>query len=344
VFVVLKRPAAMQPARYALRAAPTAPRCAATPARVPRPARGAAPPGAVAAPERVAAAPPPPAAAAAAAAAAADSDSEADEAYFGPGASATRAAAAAAPTGRVLLESAAELRSTAEHRAWVALTTGLLGAAAAAGLARVDSPAEAAGVAAAALGAYVFSDLGTGVYHWAVDNYGSGATPLVGGQIAAFQGHHVRPWTITEREFANNVHQVFRPAAAPAAAIAAAAAAGAPPAAAVGAAAFLFLACMSQQFHAWSHMKRSQLPAVVAAAQDAGVLISRRAHGAHHRAPFEGNYCIVSGLWNGVLDQGGADDAPFRRLERAIFERTGIAPRCWAAPEDGWEELERPAA
>jgi hypothetical protein len=336
VFVVLKRPAAMQPARGALRAAPSAPRCAATPARAPRPSRGAAPPSAVAAPERVAAVTPPPPAAAAAA-----SDSEADEAYFGPGASATRAAT---PTGRVLLESAAELRSTAEHRSWVALTTGLLGAAAAAGLARVDSPAEAAGVTAAALGAYVFSDLGTGVYHWAVDNYGSGATPLVGGQIAAFQGHHVRPWTITEREFANNVHQVFRPAAAPAAAIAAAAAAGAPPAAAVGAAAFLFLACMSQQFHAWSHMKRSQLPGIVAAAQDAGVLISRRAHGAHHRAPFEGNYCIVSGLWNGVLDQGGAADAPFRRLERVIFARTGVAPRCWAAPEDGWEELERPAA
>ena len=37
--------------------------------------------------------------------------------------------------------------------------------------------------------------------------------------------------------------------------------------------------------------------------QDAGVLVSRRAHGAHHRAPFEGNYCIVSGIWNPVLDQ-----------------------------------------
>ena len=33
------------------------------------------------------------------------------------------------------------------------------------------------------------------------------------------------------------------------------------------------------------------------------MLVSRRAHGAHHRAPFEGNYCIVSGIWNPVLDQ-----------------------------------------
>ena len=52
------------------------------------------------------------------------------------------------------------------------------------------------------------ADFLTGVYHWSVDNYGSGATPLVGSQIAAFQGHHQKPWTITEREFCNNVHKV----------------------------------------------------------------------------------------------------------------------------------------
>jgi len=42
-----------------------------------------------------------------------------------------------------------------------------------------------------------------------VDNYGSGATPIVGDQIAAFQGHHQRPWTITQRHFANNLHKVL---------------------------------------------------------------------------------------------------------------------------------------
>lgn len=50
----------------------------------------------------------------------------------------------------------------------------------------------------------------TGVYHWGVDNYGDGNTPVFGRQIAAFQGHHQRPWTITQREFANNLHQVRR--------------------------------------------------------------------------------------------------------------------------------------
>ena len=55
------------------------------------------------------------------------------------------------------------------------------------------------------------ADFLTGVYHWSVDNYGDGDTPIVGAQIAAFQGHHQWPWTITEREFCNNVHKVPLP-------------------------------------------------------------------------------------------------------------------------------------
>ncbi len=54
----------------------------------------------------------------------------------------------------------------------------------------------------------MIADFLTGIYHWSVDNYGDGSTPVVGSQIAAFQGHHQKPWTITEREFCNNVHKV----------------------------------------------------------------------------------------------------------------------------------------
>ena len=186
-----------------------------------------------------------------------------------------------------------------------------------------------------------------------VDNYGDGDTPVLGSQIVAFQGHHVRPWTITEREFCNNVHKVFKPALPVAALLLGAAALGAPIWLDVWAPGMTLLACMSQQFHAWSHMKKSELHPVVAALQvrrggrgggrgragraraglciaqpacmhasqpapapppsppplplqDAGVLISRKAHGAHHKAPFEGNYCIVSGWWNPVLDGDGS--------------------------------------
>ncbi len=54
--------------------------------------------------------------------------------------------------------------------------------------------------------------------------------------------------------------------------------------------------------------------------------MSRRVHGAHHKAPFEGNYCIVSGFWNPILDAGGSDASFFRKLERFVLAKTGEAP------------------
>jgi ubiquitin-conjugating enzyme E2 variant len=77
--------------------------------------------------------------------------------------------------------------------------------------------------------------------------------------------------------------------------------------------------------------------------QEAGVLVSRRVHGAHHRAPFEGNYAIVSGFWNPILDAGGSQQGFFRRLERAVHNWTGVEPRCWHEPTYAWEE-DRPSA
>jgi ubiquitin-conjugating enzyme E2 variant len=89
---------------------------------------------------------------------------------------------------------------------------------------------------------------------------------------------------------------------------------------------FTSLIVLSQQFHAWSHMKKSELPPLVLKAQDMGLLVGRRDHGQHHKSPFEGHYCIVSGYWNPILDGSGF----FRALEQAVFKATGTAPRCWS--------------
>ncbi|GMP52561.1 hypothetical protein CsSME_00018324 [Camellia sinensis var. sinensis] len=62
----------------------------------------------------------------------------------------------------------------------------------------------------AGLVGYVLADLGSGVYHWAIDNYGGSTTPVFGSQIEAFQGHHKWPWTITRRQFANNIQALAR--------------------------------------------------------------------------------------------------------------------------------------
>lgn len=223
------------------------------------------------------------------------------------------------------------LRSTWQHRGWV--TTGCAAVAVAAlksAAAAQESGLLAEPLIAAAAG-YLLADLGSGVYHWGIDNYGGAATPLVGAQIEAFQGHHRWPWTITRRQFANNLHGLGK-----AVALALLPFDLFPGNAAVHAFAAVFAGCImfSQQFHAWAHGTKSRLPAAVVALQDAGVLISRRQHAAHHRAPYNGNYCIVSGVWNEFLDEYKV----FEAMEMVIFFRTGVRPRSWSEPEAAWKE------
>ncbi len=218
----------------------------------------------------------------------------------------------------------ARLRRSAIMAAWAVLQAALVVQAAAG----VGGAGEGAAAAAAVLAGYVLADLGSGVFHWSVDNYGGASTPVLGSIIDSFQGHHARPWTITQREWANNLSGpvvVHLPLLAAALALP-----GGAPAKAF-AAAFLACTALAQQTHAWSHLKRGDVPAPVLALQDAGVLVSCRAHGAHHKPPFASNYCIVSGLWNEFLDGG-----LLARAEQVIYDRTGVAPRGWTEPGGKW--------
>jgi len=63
-----------------------------------------------------------------------------------------------------------------------------------------STPLNFLGYIVALAAGYEFADFGSGVYHWAMDNYGNSRTPIWGKQIEAFQGHHERPWTITHRQ------------------------------------------------------------------------------------------------------------------------------------------------
>ncbi|GLT59399.1 hypothetical protein SLA2020_322200 [Shorea laevis] len=178
---------------------------------------------------------------------------------------------------------------------------------------------------------YLLADLGSGVYHWGIDNYGDASTPVFGAQIEAFQGHHKWPWTITRRQFANNLHALAR--------------------AITFSVLPIDLLCndpivhgfvalcsgcimFSQQFHAWAHGTKSKLPPLVVALQDVGVLVSRSQHSAHHRPPYNNNYCIVSGVWNQFLDKHKV----FEALEMVLFFRLGVRPRSWSEPSMEWIE------
>mmetsp|Transcript_30457 Transcript_30457/g.116684 ORF Transcript_30457/g.116684 Transcript_30457/m.116684 type:complete len:291 (-) Transcript_30457:593-1465(-) len=179
------------------------------------------------------------------------------------------------------------------------------------------------GLASALLGVfagYLFADVGSGIYHWALDNYGSKDTPVFGYQIEAFQGHHASPWTITNRGLFNNIS---RPAIVGLPLFALMLIFQMP----VAVEAFLWttvtLSVLAQEFHKWSHIPRPSAP--VRFLMDAGLLISTKVHGQHHRNPFEGNYCIVNGRCNEFLDRTKF----FRKLEGLVYRLTGNAPICW---------------
>ncbi|KAL1556018.1 Fatty acid desaturase 4, chloroplastic [Salvia divinorum] len=236
-----------------------------------------------------------------------------------------------AATPRPPLPNDPTLRSNWSHRAWLAsgCTTVLISLSKS-----VDAAAAShtylEPILAALLG-YVLADLASGVYHWGIDNYGGAETPVFGAQIDAFQGHHRWPWTITRRQFANNLHALARAVAFTVTPINLACG---------DATALAFVAAcsgcimFSQQSHAWAHTTRSKLPPLVAALQDGGVLVSRSQHAAHHRAPYNNNYCIVSGAWNEVLDASKF----FEIMEMVIFFKFGVRPRSWTEPNTGWVE------
>ena len=102
------------------------------------------------------------------------------------------------------------LESTDEHRAIVGFSYVALAALFIKGLVLLP-PMDAwvaLGTVLSVLVGYEFADIGSGVYHWSMDNYGSKNTPIFGTQIEAFQGHHELPWTITYRQVCNNIYKI----------------------------------------------------------------------------------------------------------------------------------------
>jgi len=180
------------------------------------------------------------------------------------------------------------------------------------------------------LSSWAIADLGSGILHWSVDNYGNGRTPLFGGIISAFQGHHTAPWTITEREFCNNVYKLCVPFGIPTVAAISLLAGPSHPLISLFFTIFCMMEIMSQEFHKWSHLTKSQTSPLSNTLQNLGISIGRTPHAMHHIAPFEGNYCIVSGICNNFLDRTGF----FRRMEHFVYNMNGVESNAWKLDSD----------
>ncbi|KAL7522742.1 hypothetical protein ACHAWX_007442 [Stephanocyclus meneghinianus] len=192
---------------------------------------------------------------------------------------------------------------------------------------QTDGNAELTAVAAlgTVIASWILADFGSGVFHWAVDNYGNGRTPVMGSIIAAFQGHHSAPWTITYRGFCNNVWKLCIPFGIPTIAIISYLAGPENPMVTLFFAVFCAIEIMSQELHKWSHMTVKETPVWVNTLQDLGITIARVPHAKHHLAPYDGNYCIVSGICNDALDKSGF----FRWMEHKIYEVNGVESNAW---------------
>eukprot|EP00560_Eucampia_antarctica_P010054 CAMPEP_0197831326 /NCGR_PEP_ID=MMETSP1437-20131217/9219_1 /TAXON_ID=49252 ORGANISM="Eucampia antarctica, Strain CCMP1452" /NCGR_SAMPLE_ID=MMETSP1437 /ASSEMBLY_ACC=CAM_ASM_001096 /LENGTH=194 /DNA_ID=CAMNT_0043434185 /DNA_START=625 /DNA_END=1209 /DNA_ORIENTATION=+ len=172
---------------------------------------------------------------------------------------------------------------------------------------------------------WLLADLGSGVLHWSVDNYGNGRTPIMGGIIGAFQGHHSAPWTITDRQFCNNVYKLCVPFGIPTIALINALAGGAHPTVTLFFTVFCTMEILSQEFHKWSHMTKGECSPYMNWLQNSGLTINRKLHALHHTVPYDGKYCIVSGVCNEQLDKSGF----FRRLEHIVYKCNGVESNAW---------------
>ncbi|GLT38751.1 hypothetical protein SLA2020_129770 [Shorea laevis] len=150
-------------------------------------------------------------------------------------------------------------------------------------------------------------------------------------KIEAFQGHHNWPRTICTGQCANNLHALAR--AITFSVLPIDLLCNDPT---IHGFVALCLGCImfSQQFHAWAHGTKSKLPPLVVVLQDVAVLVSRSQHSAHHRPPYNNNYCIVSGVWNQFLDQHKV----FEALEMVLFFKLGVRPRSLSEPSTEWTE------
>jgi ubiquitin-conjugating enzyme E2 variant len=185
--------------------------------------------------------------------------------------------------------------------------------------------AEWAGVVVALLAGVLLADFLAGGVHWACDTWGDERTRWLGaGLIRSFRHHHHRPqamlahdWIEVNGEAATTAVGVFAVMTldGPALALLEHPSWYAFAWSAIGASA------LSNQIHQWAHTHSP--PRVVRKLQRSGLILSRRRHAPHHRAPCIDRYCITTGWMNPALDRTGF----WRALERGIAHATGATPR-----------------
>ena len=151
---------------------------------------------------------------------------------------------------------------------------------------------------------WLLADLLTGLVHWAGDTLGSERTPVLGPSfIAPFREHHDDPQAMVAHgtvELVGSTALLALPSLVPVTHLVAFEGQGALRLALGGVLlATLLGVVVTNLVHRWAHMDRP--PAVAALLQRAGLILTPARHERHHTAPFDGWFCISSGLLDGLL-------------------------------------------
>lgn len=163
-----------------------------------------------------------------------------------------------------------------------------------------------------ALAAWLMADFISGVFHWWEDRYGVEDWPVIGPLIVSPNVmHHSQPTAFLRGGFLTRNWTTFVPALAFAAA---SWSLGSSWWALVG----VFVAT-ANEVHAWAHQRCSR---PIRALQLLGIIQSQEQHAAHHRDPFDRNYCVMTDWLNPWLTvlrfwQG---------LESVVAATTGARP------------------
>jgi ubiquitin-conjugating enzyme E2 variant len=179
------------------------------------------------------------------------------------------------------------------------------------------------GAVAAVVAALICADLLSGLVHWFADTWGSESWPVIGPRLLRpFRLHHVNPDDLLRRRFidCNGDVAVLSTAALSLTFLVPLHSGGASLVAVfvVALAAWLL---PTNQVHQWAH--QTEPAAVVRLAQRCGLVLDFQRHRVHHVAPFDRQYCILTGWCNRPLGALGV----FPALERIVSTLTGAVPR-----------------
>jgi hypothetical protein len=169
---------------------------------------------------------------------------------------------------------------------------------------------------------FVATDLISGLLHLVLDNPRSLALGPIRGLAQGFQRHHEKPANIYEMPLYQHLYVMHMPLT------------------------FLFVAVVPfgnaamhvvflsmvtalhvmQMAHLWAHLPPERVPAAVRVLQKTRVLLSKPQHDLHHAAPFDRDFCIMTGICNRPLNAVVSVIGPTTHWWLAIFAFSAISP------------------